>query len=44
VKDYFKTITKPSNRKNIFELVERLERPVIAEEADLKDLYYKENA
>jgi len=44
VEGYFKTITKPSKRKNILHLVEKLEKPDIAGEADLKDLYYKENA
>lgn len=44
VEGYFKTLTKPSKRKNILDLVEKLDKPVIAEEGDLKDLYYKENA
>lgn len=44
VEGYFKTITKPSKRKNILHLVEKLEKPDIAGEADLKDLYYTENA
>jgi len=44
VEGYFKTVTKPSKRKNILDLVEKLDKPVIAEEGDLKDLYYKENA
>ncbi|MCA6448614.1 MAG: hypothetical protein IM584_08030 [Chitinophagaceae bacterium] len=44
VEGYFKTVTKPSKRKNILHLVEKLDKPVIAEEADLKELYYKENA
>ncbi len=44
VEGYFKTVTKPSKRKNILHLVEKLDKPVIAEEDDLKDLYYKDNA
>lgn len=44
VESYFKTVTKPSKRKNILHLVEKLEKPAIAEDADLKELYYKENA
>ncbi len=44
VEGYFKTVTKPSKRKNILHLIEKLDKPVIAEEGDLKDLYYKENA
>ncbi len=44
VEVYFRTVTKPSKRKNILHLVEKLDKPVIAEKEDLKDLYYKENA
>lgn len=44
VEGYFKTVTKPSKRKNILQLVDKLDNPVIAEKGDLKDLYYKENA
>lgn len=44
VESYFKTVTKPSKRKNILHLVEKLEKPVIGKGDDLKDLYYQENA
>lgn len=44
VEGYFKTVTKPSKRKNILHLVEKLDKPVLTEKGDLKDLYYKENA
>jgi hypothetical protein len=44
VEGYFKSVTKPSKRKTILHLVEKLDKPVIAGEADLKDLYFKENA
>lgn len=44
VEGYFKTVTKPSKRKNILQLVDKLDKPVIAEKSDLKELYYKENA
>lgn len=44
VEGYFKTVTKPSKRKNILHLVDKLDKPVIAGKDDLKDLYYKENA
>lgn len=44
VEGYFKTVTKPSKRKNILQLVDKLDKPVITEKGDLKDLYYKENA
>ncbi len=44
VESYFKKVTRPSKRKNIIDLVEKLEKSTIDENADLKDLYYKENA
>ena len=44
VEGYFKSVTKPSKRKNIIQLVEKLEKPSISPTADLKDLFYKENA
>ena len=44
VEGYFKTVTKPSNRKNILHVVEKLDKPVLAKKGDLKDFYYKENA
>jgi hypothetical protein len=44
VESYFKTVTKPSKRKNILHLVEKLEKPAIVDDIDLKDLYYIENA
>lgn len=44
VEGYFRTVTKPSKRKNILQLVDKLDKPVIAEKGDIKDLYYKENA
>ena len=44
VESYFKIVTKPSKRKNILHLVEKLEKPFIGKGDDLKDLYYKENA
>jgi Family of unknown function (DUF6364) len=44
VESYFKTVTKPSKRKNILHLVEKLSKPIIDMDGDLKELYYKENA
>jgi len=44
VESYFKTVTKPSKRKNILHLVEKLDKPAITEKADLKEQFYKENA
>ena len=43
VESYFKKVTRPSKRKSIIDLVEKLEKPTIDNDADLKDLYYKEN-
>lgn len=43
VEGYFKSVTKPSKRKNILHLIEKIDKPVIADNADLKDLFYKEN-
>jgi uncharacterized protein DUF6364 len=45
VEDYFSVITrKQEKKKNIVQLVEELKRPVIDADADLKDLFYKEQA
>jgi hypothetical protein len=42
VEDHFRTVTKPVKRKNILDLVDGLKRPAIAAQADLKELFYKE--
>jgi uncharacterized protein DUF6364 len=42
VTDFFKKIAKPVKQKNIIDLVEKLEKPSFATDADLKKLYYKE--
>jgi hypothetical protein len=42
VENYFKQVTRPVHRKNILDLVDELEAPVADPEADLKELYYKE--
>jgi hypothetical protein len=44
VEAYFKNLVRPAKRKNIIQLVEELKRPKIDKEADLKDLYFKEQA
>ncbi|MBA4257830.1 MAG: hypothetical protein C0446_01610 [Chitinophaga sp.] len=44
VESYFKKVARPSKRKNIIDLVEKLEKTTMNDNADLKDLYYKENA
>lgn len=41
VENYFKKVTKPSRRKSILDLVDRLPKPAIGEKADLKELFYK---
>jgi hypothetical protein len=45
VEDYFSAITrKHEKKKNIVQLVEELKAPDIDPDADLKDLFYKEQA
>jgi hypothetical protein len=44
VENYFKAITKPAKRKNIINLVEKLEKPKIDSKADLKELYYQDQS
>jgi len=44
VEGYFRTVTKPVERKNIRELIRGLRKPAISEELDLKKLYYEEQA
>ncbi len=44
VENYFKTIAKPTRRKNIISLVEKLEKPNIDAKADLKELFYEEQS
>ncbi len=42
VADYFKKISRPTKKHNIIQFVEKLDKPLIAEDADLVELYYKE--
>lgn len=42
VERYFQTITRHSKQKNIIELINKLDKPTINDNADLKELYYKE--
>jgi len=44
VENYFKRITKPAKRKNIINLVEKLEKPKINSKTDLKELYYQDQS
>lgn len=42
VEGYFRTLTKPVQRKSVLDLVDQLKKPSITDIADLKDLFYKE--
>lgn len=44
VETYFKRVARPAKRKNILQLVERLDTPAIDLKADLKEMYYKEQS
>lgn len=45
VENYFKSISKSyKGKKNIIQMVDELDKPLIENDADLKDLYYKERA
>ncbi len=44
VEQYFRSAVKSGKRKNIVELVEKLEKPAIDPTIDLKESYYKEQA
>jgi len=44
VEEYFKSISKPTKRKNILQLVDKLEKPTIDLSVDLKDSFYKDQA
>lgn len=44
VESYFKIVTKPSKRKNIINMVEKLEKPVIDAGADLINVYYQDKS
>ena len=40
VETYFKTIARPGRRNNIIKEVERLKKPALGVDADLKELFY----
>ena len=44
VEEYFKSISKPSKRKNILQLVDNLDTPSIDINSDLKESYYQDKA
>ena len=44
VEHHFEVLLSTSKRKSFIDLVESLEKPSISNDADLKELYYKERA
>jgi len=44
VEGYFRTVTRPVQKKNILDLVRGLKKTTLPDDADLKELYYKEQA
>jgi hypothetical protein len=42
VEDHFRMVTRPFGRRNILDMVDELKKPSIDAQADLKDLFYKE--
>ena len=44
VEDYFTTLTKIPKKKNIIQLIESMKPAVIEKNADLKELFYKEQS
>lgn len=44
VETYFKSITRPVKKKNIIDLVEKLDKPAISQQLDLKELYYQDQS
>ncbi len=44
VEDFFKKLTKSARQKNIIDIIERLDKPSIGAEINLKELYYKEQS
>jgi len=44
VEDFFKNITEPKRRSNLFKLIDELPAPDITPDAELKELYYEEKA
>lgn len=44
VEGYFRTVTKPVQKKNILDLMQELPKPVNNYEGDITEIYYKEKA
>ena len=44
VESYFRSVTKPVEKKNILDLMRELPKPVNNYEGDITEIYYKERA
>jgi hypothetical protein len=44
VENYFKAVIKPAKRENVIDMIEKLDKPLIKEGVDLKDLYYQDKS
>jgi Family of unknown function (DUF6364) len=44
VEDYFRSITKTGKRRDIFKEVDKLKKPAIDDRANLKELFYLDQA
>ena len=44
VESFFKRLSKPVRQKNVIDIIEKLTPPAISADADLKELYYKEQS
>ena len=44
VEEYFRAVARPAKRKNIISMVEKLEPSTIDKKADVKELFYKDQA
>ena len=42
VEQYFKTLTRPTHRKNIIQMIEELPKSDVKFEGDLKEAYYED--
>lgn len=44
VEGFLKTLSRPAKRKNVIDIVERLDQPHLDTSIDLKEQYYKERS
>jgi hypothetical protein len=42
VEDYFRSVTRPVQRRNILEMVDELDKPSLDRKADLNELFYRQ--